>query len=218
MVTGHERVGTLPLRGHTNFTISGNPRRPSQNPHPSDRIPESHCTRLDWICDGVDGLAGHTRKPVAMTRGGWRRPGGIVSAALGASVLLALTSASPALAQQRGEIRVKVVGLRSDQGELRFGLYDRKETFATKDGPVLAGGRRIRHGQCELVLPDLPYGAYAIIVGHDVNGDGKINENPFSSELKGISNYSGKVLWFPDFDKARFRLDQASVTVEIRVY
>ena len=64
----------------------------------------------------------------------------------------------------------------------------------------------------------MPYGAYAIIVGHDVNRDGTIDENPFSSELKGISNYSGKILWFPSFDKAKFRLDQASVTVEIRVY
>jgi uncharacterized protein (DUF2141 family) len=68
------------------------------------------------------------------------------------------------------------------------------------------------------VIPNVPYGAYAIIVGHDVNRDGTIDQNPFSSELKGISNYSGKILWFPSFDKAKFRLDQTSLTVEIRVY
>ena len=153
-----------------------------------------------------------------MTRGEGRRLAGIVRRGLGAGLLLGLLSASPVLPQQRGEIRVKVVGLRSDQGELRFGLYDKKETFATKDGPIVKGARPIRNGQCEFVIPDVPYGAYAIIVGHDVNRDGKIDENPFSSELKGISNYSGKILWFPSFDKARFRLDQASVSVEIRVY
>jgi uncharacterized protein (DUF2141 family) len=141
---------------------------------------------------------------------------------LGAAVLLALglaiAFASPSLAQQRGEIRVKVGGLRSDQGALRFGLYDKKETFATKDGPIVKGARPIKSGQCEFAIPDLPYGTYAVIVGHDVNGDGKIDENPFSSELKGISNYSGKILWFPSFEKARFRLDRPVVTVEIRVY
>jgi uncharacterized protein (DUF2141 family) len=137
---------------------------------------------------------------------------------LGASVLLALLLASSALAQERGEIRVKVVGLRSDQGVLRFGLYNKKETFATKDGPIVKGAHPIKNGQCEFVIPDVPYSAYAIIVGHDVNGDGTIDRNPYSSELKGISNYSGKILWFPSFDKARFRLDRASVTVEIRVY
>jgi uncharacterized protein (DUF2141 family) len=152
----------------------------------------------------------------------WALLAGAGGPRLGAGILLALVlvlgAASPGLAQQRGEIRVKVAGLRSDQGKLRFGLYDKKETFATKDGPIVKGARPIDHGQCEFAIPDLPYGTYALIVGHDVNGDGKIDENPFSPELKGISNYSGKILWFPSFEKARFRLDRPVVAVEIRVY
>jgi len=149
-----------------------------------------------------------------------RRPtswlgGGTISALALAGLLLA---ASVALAQERGEIRVKVVGLRSDQGVLRFGLYDKKDSFATENGTVASGARPIKGGQCEFVIPDLPYGAYALIVGHDLNNDGKIDRSPFSPELKGISNYTGKILWFPDFDKAKFRLDRPSVSVEIRVY
>jgi uncharacterized protein (DUF2141 family) len=137
----------------------------------------------------------------------------------GVGALLALLLLpSPTPAEPAGEIRVKVVGLRSDDGELRFGLYAAKEAFATKDGPVVKGVRPIRNGRCEFVIPAMPYGTYAIIVGHDVNRDGKIDENPFSSELKGISNYSGKILWFPDFDKAKFRLAETHVTVEVRVY
>ena len=158
------------------------------------------------------------RRQVSVTRERWRRLGGVWGRGLGAGIVLALLLAPPTLAQERGEIRVKVLGLRSDRGELRFGLYNKKETFATKDGPIVKGARPIKSGQCEFVIPDVPYGAYAIIVGHDVNRDGTIDQNPFSSELKGISNYSGKILWFPSFDKASFRLDQASVTVEIRVY
>ena len=132
--------------------------------------------------------------------------------------LCGLLSAPAALAQDRGEIHVKVVGLKSDQGALRFGLYDKKETFATEDGVLVKGARPITNGQCEFVISDLPYGTYALIVGHDVNGDGKIDRSPFSPELKGISNYTGKILWFPNFDKAKFRLDRASITVEIHVY
>jgi uncharacterized protein (DUF2141 family) len=147
-----------------------------------------------------------------------QRRGGLVDWRFGASALLALLLASSALAEERGEIRVKVAGLKSDQGVLRFGLYNKKETFATKDGPIVKGVKPIKNGQCEFAIPDVPYGTYAIIVGHDVNRDGSIDENPFSSELKGISNYSGKILWFPSFDKAKFRLDKASVTVEVRVY
>jgi uncharacterized protein (DUF2141 family) len=142
----------------------------------------------------------------------------VVGRGLRVGALLALLLPSASLAESKGEIRVKVLGLRSDQGELRFALYARKETFATKDGPVVKGARPIKNGRCEFVIPAVPYGTYAIIVGHDVNRDGKIDENPFSPELKGISNYSGKILWFPSFDKAKFQLAEAQITVEIRVY
>jgi uncharacterized protein (DUF2141 family) len=135
-----------------------------------------------------------------------------------AGLLALLLLAAPVLAQSRGEIRVKVVGLQSDQGELRWALYDKKAHFATKDGPILKGTRPIKNGQVEFVIPDVPYGTYAVIVGHDVNRDGKIDENPLSAELKGISNYTSKILWFPNFDKAKFPVNQASVPVEIHVY
>ena len=153
-----------------------------------------------------------------MTRGAQRSVRGVARRGLAAGALLAVLLPSATLAESKGEIRVKVVGLQSDQGDLRFALYARKETFATKDGPIVKGARPIRNGRCEFVIPAVPYGTYALIVGHDVNRDGKIDENPFSSELKGISNYSGKILWFPSFDKAKFQLAQAHITVEIRVY
>ena len=74
----------------------------------------------------------------------------------------------------------------------------------------------IKSGQCEFAIPDVPYGTYAIIVGHDVNRDGSIDENPFSSELKGISNYSAKILASPASTRRSSELNKASVTVEIR--
>jgi uncharacterized protein (DUF2141 family) len=134
------------------------------------------------------------------------------------AVLLLAALAAPVVAQSRGEIRVKVVGLQSDQGELRWALYDRKATFATKDGPIIKGARPIKNGRVEFVIPDVPYGTYALIVGHDVNRDGKIDENPFSAELKGISNYTSKILWFPSFDKAKFPVNRAAIAVEIHVH
>jgi uncharacterized protein (DUF2141 family) len=121
-------------------------------------------------------------------------------------------------ADGRGELRVHVVGLRSDAGTLRWGLFDKKETFATKDGPMRKGVQPIKNGQCAFTIPDLAYGTYALIVGHDVNGDGQIDRNPMSTELKGISNYTGKVLWFPDFDKAKFRFEPGHAALEMRVY
>ena len=163
---------------------------------------------------------GHGEHAVSRDLPGRRRIGGTAARALAALLALGLLAAlaAPVLAQSRGEIRVRVVGLQSDQGELRWALYDKKATFATKDGPILKGARPIKNGQVEFVIPDVPYGTYAVIVGHDVNRDGKIDENPLSAELKGISNYTSKILWFPNFDKAKFPVNKAAVAVEIRVY
>jgi uncharacterized protein (DUF2141 family) len=161
-------------------------------------------------------LGATRREPpaAAWRRRAWRA---IVGAGL-ASVAFGLVGASATPATPHGEIRVRVTGLQSDAGQLRFGLFDRKETFATSGGAVVEGGRPIHNRQCEFVIPDLPYGTYALMVAHDVNGDGHIDRSPFSPELKGISNYTSKVRWFPDFDKAKFKLDRPSVVVNIRVY
>jgi uncharacterized protein (DUF2141 family) len=132
--------------------------------------------------------------------------------------LLVGLAPAPAPAGSTGELRVKVVGLASDEGMVRLALYNKKETFATSDGPIAKGARTPKNRQCEFVIPNVSYGTYAVIVGHDVNGDGKVSRNPFSEELKGISNYTAKVLSFPDFDKAKFRVDQPQVSVEIRVH
>src|SRR5262245_33704210 len=145
---------------------------------------------------------------------------GVVGLGL-AGLLIGLWGLWPPLAspvEGQGKLRVKVVGLQSDAGALRWGLFDKKETFATKDGPMRKGVQRITNRQCEFTIPDLPFGTYALIVGHDVNGDGQIDRSPFSPELKGISNYTGKILWFPDFDKAKFRFDPEHASLEIHVY
>jgi uncharacterized protein (DUF2141 family) len=133
-------------------------------------------------------------------------------------VLLLALAPPAAPAESTGELRVKVVGLASDDGMVRFALYDKKEGFATSEGSIAKGSRTVKNRQSEFVIPNVPYGTYAVIVGHDVNGDGKVSRNPFSEELKGISNYTSKVLSFPDFDKAKFRVDQPKVSVEIRVH
>jgi uncharacterized protein (DUF2141 family) len=163
---------------------------------------------------------GHGEHAVSTDFPGRWRIGGTAARVLAAllGVLLLAALAAPVRAQSRAEIRVKVVGLQSDQGELRWALYDKKATFATKDGPIVKGARPVKNGQAEFVIPDVPYGTYALIVGHDVNRDGKIDENPFSAELKGISNYTSKILLFPNFDRAKFPVNQASVPVEIHVY
>lgn len=116
-----------------------------------------------------------------------------------------------------GSIEVVVDGLRSDRGELRFGLFANAASFPF--GKTMRNGAaRIENGRAHFTIDSLPYGDYALAVAHDVNGDGKIALSPWSDELKGISNHVEKVVTPPDWDDARFVLTQETLQVTLRVY
>ena len=135
------------------------------------------------------------------------------------AALIAVIPTVPAKAAEGiGQLVVEVEGLQSDRGTLDFGLFDSKESFAKKTLAHRLGSVLIRNGQARIVFDDIPHGDYAVIVAHDVNDDGEISKWPFSDELKGVSNYSEKLLWFPDWNKAKFTLRQESLQITIRVY
>ena len=143
--------------------------------------------------------------------------------AVSTAILTILTSlnvlCSIVEAQPTGEIIVRVVGLKSNKGEVRFGLYDNAKAFDQGAGHAIVKGTcPIKENQCEFTIPNVPYYTYAIMIGHDVNKDGKISKNPFSEELKGISNYTKKLWWFPDFNKAKFEHNKVQTVLEIRIY
>jgi uncharacterized protein (DUF2141 family) len=135
-----------------------------------------------------------------------------------ATLIILVSLSSPLLtvaAQQTGEIIVRVVGLASNKGEVRFGLYDTAESFQQRVA-MRSGTCPIKEYQCEFTITEVPYGIYAIMVGHDENLNGKIDW--ISGERAGVSNYTGKLRWFPNFDKAKFDHTNEKTFIEIRVY
>jgi uncharacterized protein (DUF2141 family) len=137
-----------------------------------------------------------------------------------AALIILASLSSPLItvaAQQTGEIIVRVVGLASNKGEVRFGLYNTAESFQQRVGHAMRSGTcPIQEYQCEFTITEVPYGIYAIMVGHDENLNGKIDW--ISGERAGVSNYTGKLRWFPNFDKAKFAHTTERTFVEIRIY
>lgn len=128
-------------------------------------------------------------------------------------------------AQQTGKIVVRVVGLKSKQGNVRLALYDNAESFPSllnEGDPKIRETCLIQTDErdmlvCEVTITKLPYGVYAILVGHDENQDGKI-EKYSDREPKGASNYTEKLKWWPDFDKAKFEHNNEEIVLVIHVY
>ncbi len=128
-----------------------------------------------------------------------------------------LFTGSSGFAAYEGEIRVIVKGLKSDLGTVRYGLYDSKEIFAKRGLATRKDALPIINGECEFIIKNLPFGEYALVVGHDKNGNERI-DSFFPMEPVGISNYKKRIKWFPNFDKAKFTLDSESKTIEIKLF
>jgi uncharacterized protein (DUF2141 family) len=89
------------------------------------------------------------------------------------------------------ELRVAVQGVASSSGSLMIGLYDSEEHFrsaiANAATAGLLNGRsrlvgiamRAVAGTQGVVLTNLESGTYAVIVFHDENDNGKLDESPW---------------------------------------
>jgi uncharacterized protein (DUF2141 family) len=143
-----------------------------------------------------------------------------------------LASASPvplSPAAQAGTFRVTVDGVRSGNGTIMIGLYDTSDGFLaaikhsteigllTDKGRVVGAALRAVAGSQSIVFTQLKPGRYAIIVFHDENDNGLLDENAWSvpTEGYGFSNNAEGFLGSPSFDAAGVVLDGAEDCVAI---
>lgn len=136
--------------------------------------------------------------------------------------------ATPALAQtqqasaggQTATIALTVNGMKSDDGVILWTMYNSKSSFEAFDPAtaVAKGKCEIKQRVCTTTIENVPFGEYAILLAHDVNNDGEINRNPLSDELKGVSNYTSKLWWKPNWDDAKFTVNAAEMPLTITVY
>lgn len=115
-------------------------------------------------------------------------------------------------------IRVHVLGLRSDRGDIRCTLFSSAEDFPN-NGDLMAKITTApivdRTATCEFT--GITPGLYAVVLFHDENGDGKFNRNwiGLPEEGYGFSNDAPAHFRPPRFDEASFSF--AGGTLEIPV-
>jgi len=107
----------------------------------------------------------------------------------------------------------------AESGAVMVSLFDSEAAYG-------AGGEPIRHvrvdverGERTVVFADLPEGAYALKAFHDVNGDGRMNTNPFGipTEPFAFSNNARGNMGPAAWDRARFTVSGETIqTIQIR--
>ena len=132
-------------------------------------------------------------------------------------------AAAPALAQSPAAVAgarltVTFTGLKSTQGALMVALFDSDAAYSGGQ-PVRAAKLAANAPSLTLVFSGLKPGRYAIKAFHDLNGDGKLNTNPFGmpTEPYAFSNGDAVNMGPPAWSDAAFTVgaDDAAQTLVI---
>ncbi len=111
----------------------------------------------------------------------------------------------------RGELAFQARGFAGDTGQAVIFLYREGDKIPKAPYRVAVGG--ISSRKSDLVFPDLPYGEYAAILLHDINGNQEIDHSlGIPSEPLGYTNgwKLGLFSGMPTFKKLKFRFSLTS--------
>lgn len=149
----------------------------------------------------------------------------LASAILAATLAAALTPGAALAA----DLKVTIAGIQTNAGALMIGLYDNAAGYAQAiantgqagllkaDGRLVGVTMRAKNGAESVGFMDLPPGRYAVIVFHDQNDNGLMDENAtgIPQEGYGFSNNASSFLGAPSFDAAAFELGAAASAITI---
>jgi len=119
---------------------------------------------------------------------------------------------------QTAKISVEVENIRSLEGSIKLGVFDKVHNYRTKSNPFLRASQAVTDSVANFVFDDVPLGRYAIATYHDENGDDTLNTKKLGIPIEGIG-FSGKFnsrIKPPDFVLADFRL-KSDTTISIKL-
>jgi uncharacterized protein (DUF2141 family) len=120
--------------------------------------------------------------------------------------------------QHAGKLTVRVTGLKNDSGDVRIGLFNSEESYNGKGEKFRGIIIKPEKNQAVWALEGIPYGYYAVKAFHDEDQDDDVDRKyGIPSEGFGFSNNPSILFGAPGFDKAQFRFDADSMTVEIKL-
>jgi len=115
-------------------------------------------------------------------------------------------------------LSIQVVGLKSNQGQVRIAVFNSAESWL--DEPVYATILDVDDGALEWQIVDVPHGDYGIAAFHDENQNGRNDRNflGIPKESYAFSNNTRARFGPPKWKKASFSVSGESqvVVIEIR--
>ncbi len=134
----------------------------------------------------------------------------------GCALILAVALAYPASA---ADLAVEVQGVRSDQGNIRVGLFTDPETFATDQGKIAEIVIVPQGGTARGAFADIAPGVYALAAYHDENANRTFDKGLFGWPLEGYGFSNDAPVFFgaPPFARAAFSVPEGGAAVVFRM-
>jgi uncharacterized protein (DUF2141 family) len=135
--------------------------------------------------------------------------------------LIAGLLAAAAGACGAAELLVRVSGLGEPLGEVRCSLFAGASGFPMDNSTarVVALAADLKGVTCRFT--DVPEGSYAVAIGHDLNGNKRVDTNfvGMPTEQWGVSNNARPTLRAPRFEEAVFKVaaDAKEVAIDVVV-
>ncbi len=112
------------------------------------------------------------------------------------------------------ELEIRLTGMKSQRGDVHFGLYNNAEDFPGGDS-ITGDNRPADQDIVVFKVPDLPPGQYAIAGFHDSNGNGEHDVSIFRIEDFVFSQGAKALFRAPDFSDAAFTVIEPSTVVTL---
>lgn len=116
------------------------------------------------------------------------------------------------------ELDVTVGPVQEAEGEIMLAVYNNAESFSHT--AFKARKATAATGDVSFSFKNLPAGEYAIMVFHDVNGNGELDTNLFGmpSEPWGGSLQGKQLFGPPQWEDARFELSDSGLSLTVKLH
>ena len=131
------------------------------------------------------------------------------------AALLAACAIAPASA---GELTVNLQGIRAQSGLVKVAVVDSQDAWDGKAAPVQLDGAPPQGETAKFTFKDLKPGAYAVMITHDENGNGKLDTNAIGMPLEGYGfSNNPRVMRKPTWDESRFDVGDDDLAIHIQL-
>ena len=121
---------------------------------------------------------------------------------------------------QKSVIQIAITGFRNNKGTARIALFKKEDGFPSEvDKAYWKGQALITKQTCDISIVGIPYGAYAVSVYHDENGNDVLDKKwgIIPEEGFGASKNKRELKRAPKFSEAAFIVNTDTTFVQVKI-